>query len=71
MIKRRLKIAALIVGLLLLLVLGFLAWVLYTEAGLRFAVARLPERMGKVTCWSSVMDEDRYMVKRWNEFIAA
>ena len=49
MIKRRLKIAALIVGLLLALVLAFLAWVLYTEAGLRFAVARLPERMGKVT----------------------
>ena len=49
MIKRRLKIAALIFGLLLVLVLAFLAWVLYTEAGLRFAVARLPERMGKVT----------------------
>ena len=29
------------------------------------------ERMGKVACWNSVMDEDRYMVKRWNEFIAA
>ena len=28
------------------------------------------ERMGKVACWNSVMDEDRYMV-RWNEFIAA
>ncbi|HEV7608305.1 MAG TPA: translocation/assembly module TamB domain-containing protein [Steroidobacteraceae bacterium] len=47
--KRRLKIAALIVGLLALLVLLFLAWVLYTEAGLRFAVARLPEHLGKVT----------------------
>ncbi len=29
------------------------------------------ERMGKVACWNSVMDEDRYMIKRWNEFIAA
>ncbi|MBE0579874.1 PotD/PotF family extracellular solute-binding protein [Devosia sp.] len=29
------------------------------------------ERMGKVACWNSVMDEDRYMVRRWNEFIAA
>jgi putative spermidine/putrescine transport system substrate-binding protein len=29
------------------------------------------ERMGRVACWNSVMDEDRYMVKRWNEFIAA
>ncbi|HEU4781448.1 MAG TPA: translocation/assembly module TamB domain-containing protein [Steroidobacteraceae bacterium] len=49
MIKRGLKIAALVVALLLLILLSFLAWVLYTEAGLRFAVARLPERMGKVT----------------------
>jgi len=47
--KRRLKIAALVVALLLLVLLAFLAWVLYTESGLRFAVARLPERMGKVT----------------------
>jgi len=29
------------------------------------------DRMGKVSCWNSVMDEDRYMVRRWNEFIAA
>ncbi len=29
------------------------------------------DRMGAVACWNSVMDEDRYMVKRWNEFIAA
>ena len=28
------------------------------------------ERMGHVACWNSVMDEDRYMVRRWNEFIA-
>jgi translocation and assembly module TamB len=48
-IKRRLKIAALIVGLLLLTILSLLAWVIYTEAGLRFAVAHLPEKMGKVT----------------------
>jgi hypothetical protein len=24
-----------------------------------------------VACWNSVMDEDRYMVRKWNEFIAA
>jgi hypothetical protein len=47
--KRRLKIAALIFGSFVLVLLLFLAWVLYTEAGLRFAVARLPERLGKVT----------------------
>ncbi|MGD9738937.1 MAG: PotD/PotF family extracellular solute-binding protein [Bauldia sp.] len=29
------------------------------------------QRMGSVACWNSVMDEDRYMVRRWNEFIAA
>ncbi|TPW33352.1 extracellular solute-binding protein [Martelella alba] len=29
------------------------------------------ERMGHVACWNSVMDEDRYMVRRWNEFIAS
>ncbi|SFN89201.1 putative spermidine/putrescine transport system substrate-binding protein [Cohaesibacter marisflavi] len=29
------------------------------------------ERMGSVACWNSVMDEDRYMVRRWNEFIAS
>ena len=47
--KRRLKIAALIFGLLVLVMLSFLAWVINTEAGLRFAVARLPEKLGKVT----------------------
>jgi putative spermidine/putrescine transport system substrate-binding protein len=29
------------------------------------------DRMGHVACWNSVMDEDRYMVRKWNEFIAA
>jgi translocation and assembly module TamB len=47
--KRRLKILALSSGALLLLLLLFVAWLVYSEAGLRFAVARLPERMGKVT----------------------
>ncbi len=28
------------------------------------------DRMGHVACWNSVMDEDRYMVQKWNEFIA-
>ena len=28
-------------------------------------------RMGAVECWNSVMDENRYMVRKWNEFIAA
>lgn len=29
------------------------------------------ERMGNVACWNSVMDQDKYMVEKWNEFIAA
>jgi putative spermidine/putrescine transport system substrate-binding protein len=29
------------------------------------------KRMGGVACWNSVMDENRYMVQKWNEFIAA
>jgi putative spermidine/putrescine transport system substrate-binding protein len=28
-------------------------------------------RMGAVACWNAVMDENEYMVKKWNEFIAA
>jgi putative spermidine/putrescine transport system substrate-binding protein len=29
------------------------------------------ERMDRVSVWNTVMDEDRYMVRKWNEFIAA
>lgn len=29
------------------------------------------ERMGSVACWNAVMDENQYMVRKWNEFIAA
>ena len=29
------------------------------------------ERMGAVACWNAVMDENKYMVRKWNEFIAA
>ncbi len=29
------------------------------------------ERMGRVACWNAVMKEDRYLTKKWNEFIAA
>ena len=29
------------------------------------------ERMGGVACWNAVMDENQYMVRKWNEFIAA
>jgi putative spermidine/putrescine transport system substrate-binding protein len=29
------------------------------------------DRMGAVACWNSVMDENLYMLRKWNEFIAA
>src|SRR5438477_11107739 len=29
------------------------------------------DRMGAVECWNAVMDENDYMVRKWNEFIAA
>ena len=28
-------------------------------------------RMGSVACWNAVMDENDYMVRKWNDFIAA
>lgn len=29
------------------------------------------KRMGAIACWNSVMDENAYMVQKWNEFVAA
>jgi putative spermidine/putrescine transport system substrate-binding protein len=29
------------------------------------------DRMGKVACWNTLMDENRYMVNKWNEFLAS
>ncbi|SDI60865.1 putative spermidine/putrescine transport system substrate-binding protein [Pseudomonas flavescens] len=29
------------------------------------------QRMGSVACWNSVMDENRHMVRKWNEFIVS
>jgi putative spermidine/putrescine transport system substrate-binding protein len=29
------------------------------------------DRMGAVACWNAVMDENDYMVRKWNQFIAA
>ena len=28
------------------------------------------ERIGRIAVWNSVMDEDRYLTRRWNEFIS-
>jgi putative spermidine/putrescine transport system substrate-binding protein len=27
--------------------------------------------MGHIACWNTIMDEDRYMVRKWNEFVSA
>jgi putative spermidine/putrescine transport system substrate-binding protein len=29
------------------------------------------ERMSNIGCWNSVMDEDRYLTRRWNELVAS
>ena len=29
------------------------------------------DRMGNIACWNTVMDEDRYLTRRWNEFVSA
>ena len=29
------------------------------------------QRLGGIACWNAVMDENEYMVKKWNEFVAA
>lgn len=29
------------------------------------------KRMGSVACWNSVMDENRHMIRKWNEFIVS
>ena len=40
--------------------------------GRRGARRRLLRRAhGRVACWNAVMDENDYMVRKWNEFIAA
>jgi len=41
------------------------------KAGAKRDGGSFEERMGHVVCWNSVMDEDRYMVQKWNEFVAA
>jgi len=41
------------------------------KAGARRDGGSYEERMGAVACWNSVMDENDYMVRKWNEFIAA
>lgn len=41
------------------------------QAGAKRDGGSFLDRMGKVACWNAVMDENQYMVRKWNEFIAA
>lgn len=31
----------------------------------------MEERLGRIAVWNSVMDEDRYLTRKWNEFISS
>ncbi|HLN09981.1 MAG TPA: PotD/PotF family extracellular solute-binding protein [Xanthobacteraceae bacterium] len=44
---------------------------LLEKAGAKRDGGSYEERMGSVVCWNSVMDENDYLIKKWNEFIAA
>src|SRR5271155_624866 len=41
------------------------------KAGAKRDGGSYDDRMGAVACWNAVMDENDYMVRKWNEFIAA
>ena len=44
---------------------------LLEKAGAKRDGGSYDDRMGNVACWNAVMDENDYMVTKWNEFIAA
>src|SRR3981189_84411 len=41
------------------------------KAGAKRDGGSYDDRVGAVACWNAVMDENDYMVRKWNEFIAA
>lgn len=41
------------------------------EAGAVRDGGSFQDRIGNISVWNTVMDEERYMVQRWNEFISA
>jgi putative spermidine/putrescine transport system substrate-binding protein len=41
------------------------------KAGAKRDGGSYEQRMGSVACWNAVMDENDYMVRKWNEFVAA
>jgi len=44
---------------------------LVEKAGLTRDGGEFWQRMGNIAVWNSVMDEDRYLTRRWNEFITS
>jgi putative spermidine/putrescine transport system substrate-binding protein len=44
---------------------------LLEKAGVARDGGTYDQRMGSVACWNAVMDENDYLIKKWNEFIAA
>lgn len=44
---------------------------LLAKAGSRRDGGSYEQRMGGIACWNAIMDENTYMVQKWNEFVAA
>ena len=44
---------------------------LLAKAGSKRDGGSYEERMGGIACWNALMDENNYMVQKWNEFVAA
>ena len=44
---------------------------LLAKAGEKRDGGSYTDRMGCIACWNAVMDENVYMVHKWNEFVAA
>jgi putative spermidine/putrescine transport system substrate-binding protein len=44
---------------------------LLAKAGEKRDGGSYEQRMGGIACWNAVMDENAYMVQKWNEFVAA
>ena len=49
---------------------ALLTWIM-EKAGRKRDGGAFWERMGNIAVWNTVMDEDRYLTRRWNEFITS
>ncbi len=46
-------------------------WCAIAKAGSVRDGGSFVERFSNISCWNTVMDENQYMIQRWNEFKAA